>query len=273
VRQGFTVHHNGPPANCVGQPHSRCEAFWRAVRSFHVNDKGWSDIAYSFGVCPHGVRFVGRGWVKHQFANGDDEVGPDDDENGPWYSVLMFVGGGPGTGDPEEMPPPAMDDGLDRLITEGRNSGRCGMRVEPHSKWKRKPCPGPHYTAYCTKHNNRPINPTTPKDWFDMATKKDLEDVIKDLFKDEPGGDSGYATGQIVTRLTRELKAPSSPFRQALVKAVADDLKSLLGQERLELIVAAGVNGAAGDTTDGQHGLGARLDDVGTKLGDLMTRS
>lgn len=275
MRQGFTVHHNGPPAGIIHgshvDPHSECERFWRAVKSFHVNDKGWSDIAYSFGVCPHGERFVGRGWVKHQFANGDDEVGPDDDANGPWYSVLLFVGGGYHEGGrwvPEEVPTPQMERALDELITEGRRDRRCGMRVEPHSKWKRKACPGPWGTNYCTKHNNRPITTEPPKDWYDMATKEDLSNVIRDLFTDEPGTSKGYATGQIVKRLTRELEAPSSEFRQALVKAVMSDVKSLLDQDRLELIAAAGVNGAAGG-----GGLGSKLDDATGKLAELLTRS
>lgn len=276
MRQGFTVHHNGPPARCiingVVQPHSRCESFWRGVRNFHVNEQGWSDIAYSFGVCPHGFRFVGRGWDKHQFANGDDEVGPDDDLNGPWYSVLMFVGGGYTESDgdwvPEEIPTRELEIGLDALINEGRRSGRCGMRVEPHSKWKRKPCPGPWGTRYCTTHNLRPITNEPPKDWYDMATKEDLTNVIRELFTDEPGTAKGYALGQIVERLTRELEAPSSAFRQALVDAVIGDL---LDQGRLELIAAAGVNGAAGASllTPGAVGLGARLDDINTTLDEI----
>lgn len=272
MRQGFTVHHNGPPARCIVnglvQPHSRCESFWRGVKSFHVNDQGWSDIAYSFGICPHGERFVGRGWDKHQFANGDDEVGPDDDENGPWYSVLLFVGGGPGTGYPEEVPTPALERALDDLVNEGRRTKRCGMRVKPHSDWRRKPCPGPWGTAYCRRHDNQPITNEPPKEWDEMASKEDLQNVIKDLFTDDPGGPKGYATGQIVKRLIRELEAPSSAFRQALVDAVMDDVKSLLAQERLELIVAAGVNGAAGE-----GGLGERLDDVRDKLAEVMTRT
>lgn len=160
MRRGFTIHHNGPPANCVGERHSRCEAFWRAVRSFHVNDKGWSDIAYSFGVCPHGERFVGRGWDKHQFANGSDDVGADDGDDSEWYTVLVFVGGDDSTGD-KEAPTPAMVTATALLIDEGRRSGRCGNRVTPHNFWKRKPCPGPEFTALAAAWDRHPV-PTRP---------------------------------------------------------------------------------------------------------------
>lgn len=230
MRQGFTVHHNGLPTRLKPtDPHSKCQAFWKGVRDYHMGHNGWSDIAYSFGICHHGIRFVGRGWDKHQFANGDDEVGPDDDENGPWYSVLMFVGGGYEEGSkwvPEEKPTAAMDDCLGRLITEGRRSGRCGKRVKPHSDWRRKPCPGPHYTNYCRRHDNRDIateQPPKPKEWDEMATKAEIEAAVESGVKKALADTPGSALGVIMARLTRELKAPSSEFRQALIEAVQED--------------------------------------------------
>lgn len=160
MRRGFTIHHNGPPARCLGQPHSRCEAFWRGVRSFHVNDQGWSDIAYSFGVCPHGERLVGRGWDKNQFANGSDDVGADDGDDSEWYTVLVFVGGDDSTSD-NEAPTGQMIAATASLIEEGRRTGRCGDRVTPHNFWKRKPCPGPEFTALAASWDRRPI-PLSP---------------------------------------------------------------------------------------------------------------
>lgn len=242
MRQGFTVHHNGPPAECVGQGHSRCERFWAGVKNWHINGNGWSDIAYSFGICPHGIRFTGRGWVKSQFANGDDEVGADDDINGPWYSVLMFVGGGPGTGDPEEKPTAAMDHGLDLLITEGRRSGRCGMRVKPHSDWKRKPCPGPHYYTYCRTWDNQDIVRDPPmKEWDEMASKAEVKEALAevlDVYANDQSGaprPTGMIPGEISARLVRDLSAPSSALYQALTelvgKVVDDKLASFTPTE------------------------------------------
>lgn len=165
MRRGFTIHHNGPPANCLGQPHSRCVSFWDAVRAFHTNPepvgKGWSDIAYSFGVCPHGERLVGRGWDRRQWANGTDMVGADDGDDSEWYTVLVFVGGDTSTGD-TEAPTPEMIAATAALIAEGRVSGRCGNRVTPHNFWKRKPCPGPHFTPLARAWDNQLITVAPP---------------------------------------------------------------------------------------------------------------
>ena len=165
MRRGFTIHHNGPPANCLGQPHSRCVSFWDAVRAFHTNPepvgKGWSDIAYSFGVCPHGERLVGRGWDRQQWANGTDMVGADDGDDRDWYSVLVFVGGDTSTNN-TEPPTREMVAATAALIEQGRRDGRCGLRVTPHSFWKRKPCPGPEFTVLARTWDNQAVlAPTT----------------------------------------------------------------------------------------------------------------
>jgi hypothetical protein len=166
MKQGFTIHWNGPAAKCVGADHDRCQRFWAAVKAYHVNTKGWSDIAYSFGVCPHGIRFTGRGWYKNQFANGEDVVGPEDGADSTWYTVLVFLGEG-------EKPTAAMVDATRTLIAEGRRDEHCGTRVLPHNAFKVKTCPGPEFTAYAKVWDNavlvRPATttPTNTED-FDM---------------------------------------------------------------------------------------------------------
>jgi hypothetical protein len=148
LRRGFVIHHNGPPADCLDRPHSRCEQFWNSVRSYHVYNKGWSDIAYSFGVCPHGTRFVGRGWDKPQFANGLDQVGTYDGKDSEWFTVIVFLGIG-------EEPTAEMYAGVTALIGEGRTSGRCGDRILPHNAFKQKACPGPEFTAYAAEWDDK----------------------------------------------------------------------------------------------------------------------
>lgn len=177
MRRGFTIHHNGPPARCVGQPHSRCEAFWRAVRDFHVNGQGWSDIAYSFGVCPHGIRFVGRGWDRNQFANGSDDVGEDDGADRYWYTVLVFLGG-------DEKPTAPMELGVRNLIDEGRRTGRCGMRVTPHNFWKRKACPGPEFTVLAAEWDNQSFAPPAPPPEEDDMALFDTVDEFKNAVRE-----------------------------------------------------------------------------------------
>lgn len=157
-RFGFTVHHNGPPANCVGQPHSRCERFFAAVGRYHASKWGdqWLRSVYSFGVCPHGIRFVGQGWDKRQAANGSDQVGENDGRDSDWYTVLVFLGG-------DEKPTEAMINGVRELINEGRKAGLCGLRVLPHNAFKRKVCPGPEFTALAKQWDNKPFDQPAPE--------------------------------------------------------------------------------------------------------------
>jgi len=209
MKKGWTVHHNGPPAKCilngVVQSHERCKSFWKGVTDFHTNPppdgQGWSANAYSFGICPHGERFVSNGWDKNQFANGSDDVGEENGPNSEWYSVLMFVGGGGTTGYPEEKPTPEMDRGLIDLINEGRDTGRCGMAVKPHSDWKVKDCPGPDYTAKCRAWDGKVIE-TQEEDPLAAFTEQDLENNAKEGSR---------------TSLNEELTTKGKPVRTALL--------------------------------------------------------
>lgn len=156
MKRGFVVHWNGPPAQCVGQPHRRCVSFFDAVKRYHGEKFGskWAATSlYSFGVCPHGLRFTGCGWNMNQAANGRDEVGADDGRDSEWYTVIVFLGEG-------EKPTEEMVEGVRALIHEGRTSRRCGGRVLPHNAFKRKTCPGPEFTALARAWDDAPLNIT-----------------------------------------------------------------------------------------------------------------
>jgi hypothetical protein len=168
MKLGFVVHWNGPLANVVGREHTRCVAYWRAVRAFHMGTKGWSDIAYSFGVCPHGELFEGRGWYKNQFANGEDVVGPDDGIDRDWYTVLAFIGEDVAAGI-REHPTPEMTNRIHELVDQGRTAGFCGLRVLPHNAFKVKSCPGLELTAWAAYWDNRSMHLPEPEE-VDMQT-------------------------------------------------------------------------------------------------------
>lgn len=158
MKRGFTIHWNGPPAQCVGQPHRRCVAFFDAVKRYHGQKFGskWAATSlYSFGICPHGMRFTGCGWNMHQAANGRDQVGADDGRDSEWYTVIVFLGEG-------EKPTPEMVEGVRALIDDGRLSRRCGPRVLPHNAFKRKTCPGPEFTELARAWDGAPLYAATP---------------------------------------------------------------------------------------------------------------
>lgn len=158
MKRGFTIHWNGPPASCVGQPHSRCERFWAGVKRYHGEKFGtkWAATSlYSFGVCPHGTLFTGCGWNRDQAANGTDVVGTNDGRDSEWYTVIAFLGEG-------ERPTNAMVLGVQGVIERGRELQRCGLRVLPHNAFKRKTCPGPEFTNFAKAWDNRPFGTSTP---------------------------------------------------------------------------------------------------------------
>lgn len=84
-----TLHWNGPATRLsVNSPHSDCRAFWRAVQKHHMRNKGWVDIAYTGGVCPHGVKMAGRGAKVRSAANGTNYG------NDHFYALMAFLGEG-----------------------------------------------------------------------------------------------------------------------------------------------------------------------------------
>lgn len=68
-----TGHWNGPTVFVRGKTewgHEFCGALVRGIQNFHMDQRGWSDIAYNWLVCPHGYVFEGRGLKYQNGANG-----------------------------------------------------------------------------------------------------------------------------------------------------------------------------------------------------------
>ena len=52
--------------------HENCASRVRGIQRFHMDTRGWNDIAYNFLVCRHGYVFEGRGFAYRSAATGDD---------------------------------------------------------------------------------------------------------------------------------------------------------------------------------------------------------
>lgn len=104
--------------------HNRCASIWRAWRDYHVNGNKWADIAYSYGVCPHGFIFEGRGKGRRTAANGTN-VG-----NQTSYAIVYIAGDG------------------DHVTEEARRgfldaAALLGQPIRwPHRHWLSTGCPG-----------------------------------------------------------------------------------------------------------------------------------
>lgn len=66
-----TGHWNGPKVPSVD--HSKCASQVRGIQNFHMDGRGWNDIAYNFVICQHGYVFEGRGLNVTNGANGTNQ--------------------------------------------------------------------------------------------------------------------------------------------------------------------------------------------------------
>lgn len=150
-RHGTTVHWLGVSARLSAEDdHEQCRNVWRAVQRHHLYTNGWSDIAYSVGVCPHGVLLEGRGQEWDQFGNGEDRVGPNDGDDRVWYSACCLIGkviAADGAVLSTDEPSAAMLDALGQWVGITRYAG-AGAHVLPHSSFQPKDCPGPALHAW-----------------------------------------------------------------------------------------------------------------------------
>lgn len=140
--EGTTVHYGGdspwpasidrssPDAFARGCDHARCASIWRAWQAFHMDGRGWNDIAYNSGVCPHGVRFEGRGPGRRSGANGTNEG----NRRSP---ASVYIAGGDD---------PLTDGAKDGFLDEGVRLGM-GLRWQ-HGDWKSTACAGPALRAW-----------------------------------------------------------------------------------------------------------------------------
>lgn len=125
--QGLVIHYDGSDQGLAGRPHSMCVAYWRRTRAFHTGPaRGWADIGYSFGACPHGYILEGRGLDRTQAAQPGG--------NSTWYSVTLMSG-------PGEDPTPEQIDAVRQLRAWLVGKG-VGPAVKGHRDFYSTSCPG-----------------------------------------------------------------------------------------------------------------------------------
>lgn len=160
-RRGVVAHHNGPNMRIdTTLPHDDLvdvdRGRVRAIQRFHQGTLGWSDTAYSWFIGQSGTLFEGRGIDWDQFANGEDQVGPNDGTDREWYTVMFLIGWDPATG-VEEQPTAAALATFRWLINDLRSKG-AGHQVRPHSDFKHKHCPGDTVRELCRSYDMTQID-------------------------------------------------------------------------------------------------------------------
>jgi hypothetical protein len=140
---GSTIHWEGTPSGV--RAHDKCAALVRQIQAFHMDSRGWTDIAYNLAVCAHGYVYEGRGKDRGNGANGDSS-------NATRYSICALVG----DGDPQ---PAALLDGLRDAVQLARSWG-AGPSVDGHRDHQSTACPGDALYAFVKAGIPAPKPPT-----------------------------------------------------------------------------------------------------------------
>jgi N-acetylmuramoyl-L-alanine amidase len=104
----------------------------RAMQRYHLETKGWLDVAYNHATCRHGFVFVGRGFGIRSAANGTK------DANDRYFAVCFLGDDSAGRADVTSEARRA----LRQLIAEYRRRYPAARQVRPHSDFVATECPG-----------------------------------------------------------------------------------------------------------------------------------
>lgn len=114
------------------------ENVWRAYQRYHMESRGWTDIAYNFGVGQSGVVYGGRGWERQGGATGS----PHDAKSISICAIGNFE---------KKGPTKAMVEGIVDHIVRGINRGHLkkNVKIRGHrdASGQKTSCPGKNLYA------------------------------------------------------------------------------------------------------------------------------
>lgn len=149
--RGIAIHYSGSDADEQAD-HANCAARVRAIQRFHMDGRGWDDIAYSFLGCKHGYIFEGRTWGVRSAANGTSWG------NAEYHAVCFLGDDTAGRDDVTDAGRGALRD----IIEEGWRLYPHARDVKPHSWFKPTGCPGDDLRAWIAAGCPRPIVEPNP---------------------------------------------------------------------------------------------------------------
>jgi hypothetical protein len=139
----------------------------RGWQAYHMDDRGWSDIAYQVAVDQAGRAWTLRGLLTQSGANGNEEV------NEEYGAILLILGTG-------EDPTPEMIETTRGVVADFRKIYEEGTAIRPHSAVRPDgtDCPGDEVRALIEAGAFEPGS-TSGEDWFDMATPEQITAAVK----------------------------------------------------------------------------------------------
>jgi hypothetical protein len=135
--RGVAVHYSGMDSDEQAN-HARCAGRVLGIQRYHMEDRGWLDIAYSHLLCKHGYVFVGRGYGIRTAANGTTHA------NDHYFAVCFL---GDDTPRRADLTRPARD-ALGELIRDYQRRYPRAIHVRPHSAFTSTECPGRELRAW-----------------------------------------------------------------------------------------------------------------------------
>jgi hypothetical protein len=156
---GICQHWFGSPK--ASAAHAGCDDLLRAVQRTHQAGE-FNDIAYNFGVCPHGSVYELRGWNRQTGANGDDTA------NKTLLAVVYMAGVG------DALTPNARDS-LIALYNMAFAKG-VGVKAVGHGTITGSECPGAPLRNFLASGVWRP-KPPAPDKWRYVVTNAEGKQI------------------------------------------------------------------------------------------------
>ncbi|MBI3936425.1 MAG: N-acetylmuramoyl-L-alanine amidase [Betaproteobacteria bacterium] len=157
--KGVAVHYSAFEGDRLDD-HAGCAARVRGIQNYHMDVRGWVDLAYSFIVCRHGYVFEGRGFGVRTAANGTS-AGNDG------YHAVCFLGA---DREGRDDVTPSGRRALREIIRAAQRRWPAALEVRPHSDFTATACPGDELRAWIGlegwKHDGRLPGPSPKPGWF-----------------------------------------------------------------------------------------------------------
>ncbi|KAL4711796.1 hypothetical protein ACJJTC_005965 [Scirpophaga incertulas] len=165
------IHHSYTPPAC--RTGCECKEAMRQMQNFHMDDRGWWDIGYNFGVGSDGVAYEGRGWTTlgaHALHFNSVSIG------------ICLIGDWR-----YEVPPADQIKTAQALIASGVEQGfiQSDYKLVGHRQVRDTECPGDALFNEIKKWKHYSEYPSSAKDLLNLPI---LSDKVKDVMK----GNSTY---------------------------------------------------------------------------------
>jgi hypothetical protein len=163
--QGAVIHWPGTGSTSVIHSQAAVASALRGWQNFHMDDRGWSDIAYQIAVDQSGRAWTLRGLRTQSGANGNNDV------NERYGAILLVLVTG-------EQPTAAMKATTRGVIADFRKLYPRGTAILPHSAVRPDPtdCPGPAARAAISRGE---FNPGSSEDDMTPAQMQELKNFIE----------------------------------------------------------------------------------------------